>query len=85
MDRKTEAQLWEAILALCARVEALEGKYETQHLATLEWGKDVDFQSRLIDRIWKRIETLEAAQPGCPHIRSSDEGTSYCELAEATP
>jgi hypothetical protein len=47
MDRKTEAQLWEAILTLCARVEALE------------------------------------ADATCPHIVSSDEGTSYCALAEA--
>jgi hypothetical protein len=57
-----EAQLCDAILKLCARVEALEGKYETQRLATLEWGKDVDTQSKLIDRLWMRVEALEANQ-----------------------
>ena len=29
-----------------------------------------------------RIEALEASA-ACPHVRSSDEGTSYCALAEA--
>ena len=29
-----------------------------------------------------RIEALEAGAT-CPHVRSSDEGTSYCALAEA--
>ena len=29
-----------------------------------------------------RIEALEAGA-ACPHVRSSDEGTSYCALAEA--
>ena len=50
------------ILELRARVEALEGKYETMRLATLEWGKDVDTHARLIDKLWKRVEALEAAQ-----------------------
>ena len=62
-----KAQLCDAILKLCARVEALEGKYETQRLATLEWGKDVDTQSRLIDRLWTRVEQLEANSKPTPN------------------
>jgi transposase-like protein len=90
------------LLELRSRVEALEAKYETQRLATLEWGKDVDKVKRWSDRHLQRIEALEAtqhahavAQPGnvqflevktayCPHVATSDEGTSYCTLAEQT-
>jgi hypothetical protein len=54
--------IYSCILELRARVEALEAKYETQRLATLEWGKDVDNHSRWIDDHLKRIMALEAAQ-----------------------
>lgn len=47
------------ILALASRVETLEGKYETQRLATLEWGKDVDKVKRWSDQNLRRIEALE--------------------------
>lgn len=68
---------------LHARVEALEAKYETMRLATLEWGKDVDKVKRWSDRHLQRIEALEA-NVTCPHVVTSDEGTSYCTLAEQT-
>jgi hypothetical protein len=29
-----------------------------------------------------RVDALEATQATCPHVRSSDEGTSYCSLVE---
>jgi hypothetical protein len=50
------------ILELPARVEALEGKYETMRLATLEWGEDVDKLKRWSDQHLQRIMVLEAAQ-----------------------
>ena len=50
------------ILELLARLEALEAQYETQRLATLSWGKDVDKHSRWIDDHLKRIMALEAGQ-----------------------
>ncbi|NBT75492.1 MAG: hypothetical protein EBT15_05900 [Betaproteobacteria bacterium] len=50
------------ILELRARVEQLEAKYETQRLATLEWGQQVDKHDRWIDEHLKRIMALEAAQ-----------------------
>lgn len=71
------------IAELCAMIEALEAKYETMRLATLEWGKDVDKLMRWSDQHLLRIERLEA-DATCPHIVSSDEGTSYCALAEQT-
>jgi len=52
----------QVLLHLLERVEALEQKYETQRLATLEWGKDVDKLMRWIDDHLKRIMVLEAAQ-----------------------
>jgi|GEM_PF-1873890 len=55
----------QVLLHLLERVEALEQKYETQKLATLEWGKDVDKLMRWIDDHLKRIMALEAAQQ--PH------------------
>jgi hypothetical protein len=59
-----DAARWlDAILELRARVEALEGKYETQRLATLEWGEDVDKVKRWSDQHLQRIMKLEAAQP----------------------
>ena len=60
------------ILELRARVEALEGQYETMRLATLEWGKDVDNHGRWIDDHLKRIMALEAGQqPNYPEIPDS--------------
>jgi hypothetical protein len=47
------------MLELRARVEELEAQYETQRLATLGWGKDVDKHSRWIDDHLKRIMALE--------------------------
>jgi hypothetical protein len=41
------------------QVDVLEKKYETQRLATLEWGKDVDKLMRWIDDHLKRIMALE--------------------------
>jgi hypothetical protein len=76
------------IVELRARIEKLEGSYETMRLAALEWGKDVDKLMRWSDQHLQRIEALGAGAT-CPHIRSSDEGTGYCGLAEqmatATP
>ena len=50
------------LLELRARVEALEAKYETQRLATLEWGADVDKVKRWSDQHLQRIEALEGNQ-----------------------
>ena len=71
------------IAELRAMVEALEAKYETMRLATLEWGKDVENLQRWSDQHLLRIERLETGAT-CPHIVSSDEGTSYCDLALQT-
>jgi len=51
------------LLELRARVEALEGKYETMRLATLEWDKDVENLQRWSDQRLKRIERLEGVKP----------------------
>lgn len=53
----------DCLLELRSRVEALEGKYETQRLATLEWGKDVEKLQRWNDQHLKRIERLEGIKP----------------------
>jgi hypothetical protein len=74
---------WQELDELRARVRALEAKYETMRLATLEWGKDVENLQRWSDQHLLRIERLEAGAT-CPHIVSSDEGTSYCDLALQT-
>jgi hypothetical protein len=55
---------------LAARIAAAEGKYETFRLAVLEWGNDIDTHSRLIDKLWQRVEALEAAQQ--PHQDKMD-------------
>jgi len=68
---------------LRARVRALEAKYETMRLATLEWDKDVENLKRRSDQHLLRIERLEAGAT-CPHIISSHGGTSYCDLALQT-
>ncbi len=43
-------------------------------------------QNSCILELRARVEALEATQEptACPHIVSSDEGTSYCRLAEQT-
>ena len=74
---------WQELDELRARVKALEAKYETMRLAALEWGKDVENLQRWSDQHLLRIERLEA-DATCPHIVSSDEGTSYCDLAQQT-
>jgi hypothetical protein len=51
------------VLGLQARVEELEGKYETQRLATLEWGKDVDQHTHWLDKHHMRIAELEKSVP----------------------
>jgi hypothetical protein len=61
-----DVEQWGGTLTAClielrARIEALEGKYETMRLATLDWGEDIDNHSRWIDDQLKRIEALEAA------------------------
>ena len=58
-DYKATTEQW---AELRARVEALEAKYETQRLATLEWGKDVDKLMSWSDQHLQRIMKLEAAQ-----------------------
>jgi hypothetical protein len=55
------------------RIEALEA-------AQLEQAESNRFCT---DAIVRRVEALEAGAT-CPHIVSSDEGTSYCRLAEQT-
>jgi hypothetical protein len=50
------------ILELRARVEALEAKYETMRLATLEWGEDVNKVKRWSDQHLQRIEALEGTR-----------------------
>ena len=47
---------------ILSRVEALEVKYETQRLATLEWGADVDTVKRWSDQHLQRIMALESTQ-----------------------
>jgi hypothetical protein len=72
------------LLHLLERVEALERKYETQRLATLEWGKDVDKLMRWIDDHLKRIMALEAAQQQ-PHANHFPGATKMVTTPEAAP
>jgi hypothetical protein len=67
------------ILELRDRVEQLEAQYETQRLATLEWGKDVDQLQRWADVHLKRIMALEAGQK----IRSGPESPLVERVADA--
>jgi hypothetical protein len=64
---------------LAARIVAAEGKYETFRLAALEWGNDIDTHSRLIDKLWQRVEVLEAAQ----RVRSGPESPLVERVADA--
>jgi hypothetical protein len=63
-----------------ARIAAAEGKYETFRLAALEWGDDIDTHSRLIDKLWQRVEALEALQP---KIRSGPQSPLVERVADA--
>ena len=54
-----------SIKALEARIVEAERKYETLRLAALDWGNGIDTHSRLIDKLWQRVEAMEAAQQ--PH------------------
>lgn len=49
----------QVLLGILERLELLERKYETQRLATLDWGKDVDKLMRWIDDHLQRIMALE--------------------------
>jgi hypothetical protein len=74
------------ILELRSRVLALEGKYETMRLATLEWGEDVDKLKRWSDQHLQRIMALEANSKPTPNpsqIRSSIQLTPEQEEAIA--
>jgi hypothetical protein len=51
------------ILELRDRVEALENKSETQYLAILDWGKDVDAIKCWNEQQVRRIEALEGNRP----------------------
>ena len=47
-----------------------------------EWDSPLPIPSTILE-LRARVEALEAQQPApCPHVRTSDEGTSYCALAE---
>jgi hypothetical protein len=68
------AEVDTCILELRSRIEVLEAKYETQRLATLEWGKDVERLQRWSDGHLKRIMALEVNSKPIPNpsqIRSS--------------
>ncbi|MEN9491780.1 MAG: hypothetical protein RJA63_2229 [Pseudomonadota bacterium] len=62
LEERSAPEYDNTILELRARVEALESKYETMRLATLEWGKDVDKLMCWSDQHLQRIMALEAAQ-----------------------
>ena len=61
-----------AVAKFAQRVEALEGKYETMRLATLEWGKALDRHDRWIDEHLKRIMALEAAANDRQHGEAAE-------------
>jgi hypothetical protein len=66
---------------LCSRIEALEAMRETEKAAVLDLYEQHDKLKEWVGKNYMRIRALEAGAT-CPHIRSSDEGTSYCGLAE---
>ena len=69
-----------SIEELEARIVEAEGKYVTLRLAALEWGNDIDTHSRLIDKLWQRVEALESAQQ---KIRSAPESPLVERVADA--
>lgn len=48
------------------------------------WGSQGALLYQCLLELRTRVEALEAANPSCPHIVTSTEGTSYCRLAEQT-
>jgi hypothetical protein len=58
-------------------------KATPEQWALLEELSAPEYDSTILE-LRARIEALEAATPGCPHIATSAEGTSYCRLAEQT-
>lgn len=84
------------IKAIGQRLERLEAHRETERAAVLDIYQKIDELRTRIDRHYMRIRALEGDSPAvaspddepmeppspCPHIRSIDEGTSYCALAE---
>ena len=76
------------ILELRTKVEELENKQDTQRVGMLDVYQHLDRLKTQHESNWSRIVKLEEGAT-CPHIVSSDEGTSYCGLAEqqaaATP
>jgi hypothetical protein len=63
-----------------SRIAAAERKYETLRLAALDWGNGIDTHSRLIDKLWQRVEALEAAQQ---KVRSGPESPLVERVAGA--
>jgi hypothetical protein len=61
-DNEAWAAMRRAGSKAAERIAALESKYETMRLATLEWGKDVDKLMSWSDQHLQRIMNLEAAQ-----------------------
>jgi hypothetical protein len=58
-------------------------KANPEHWQLLEEYAGIDcYSDACLLELRARIEALEAANPGCPHIATSTEGTSYCRLAE---
>ena len=88
-DRHLLTCLSNSIDNLAKRVEALETQYETQRLATLEWGKALDRHDRWIDDHLKRIMALEAEQAPhiltVPELPSSPPSSLPSRLHELTP
>jgi len=77
----TITTLAQSILELRAKVEALEAKYETQRLATLEWGKDVENLQRWSDQHLQRIMKLESAQQQAAPVADDDEPQTLHTIA----
>jgi len=69
-----------SIEELEARIVEAERKYETLRLAALDWGNGIDTHSRLIDKLWQRVEALEAAQQ---KVRSAPESPLVERVADA--
>jgi hypothetical protein len=60
-------------------------KANPEHWQLLEEYAGIDcYSDACLLELRARIEALEAANPGCQHIATSTEGTSYCRLAEQT-
>jgi hypothetical protein len=60
--------------------QVIEERAKPNHAS---WGHPASEQCAGLLELRARVEALEAGAT-CPHIRSSDEGTSYCALAEQT-